>query len=146
MLDFYACLKQVDKNIKRCLRKSFHFFNSWMWPNLLIDDHHNSYIIILNKITLLGYMTKWSIQINLHWQIDLHLELKICNFVVYIKKLGIGFFFSFGQILYFFNMQVSSSYSIDQYSLILVRFPFNISYKDIMLHFNTKDILQHNIC
>jgi hypothetical protein len=119
-----------------------------MWPNLLIDDHHNSYIIDLNKITLLGYITKWSIQINLHWQINLHLESKFCNFVIYIKKSAIGFFFSVLGKYYIFSIyiQFSYSYSIDQYSLILVSFPFNISYKDIMLEFNIKDILQHNIC
>ncbi len=44
-------------------------------------------------------------------------------------------------IYIYISILASPSYSIYQYSLILVCFPFNITYKDIMFNFNIEDIL-----
>ncbi len=55
--------------------------------------------------------------------------------------MAIGFYFQFWVNIIFFQYPLVLVIQIDQYSLILVRFPFNISYKDIMLNFNIKDIL-----
>ncbi len=109
-----------------------------------MDGHHFGSTIFCEILCTVAKKLKNFPQNSMIKNNKISLDLKKSNkyFVIYIKKLIIGFFFfsNLGEY-YIFSISISSSYSIYQYSLFLVRFPFNISYKDIMFNFNIKDIL-----
>jgi len=109
-----------------------------------VDGHHFGSTIFCEILCTVAKKLKNFPQNSMIKNNKISLDLKKSNkyFVIYIKKLIIGFFFfsNLGEY-YIFSISISSSYSIYQYSLFLVRFPFNISYKDIMFNFNIKDIL-----
>lgn len=109
-----------------------------------MDGHHFGSTIFCEILCTVAKKLKNFPQNSMIKNNKISLDLKKSNkyFVIYIKKLIIGFFFfsNLGEY-YIFSISISFSYSIYQYSLFLVRFPFNISYKDIMFNFNIKDIL-----
>jgi len=109
-----------------------------------VDGHHFGSTIFCEILCTVAKKLKNFPQNSMIKNNKISLDLKKSNkyFVIYIKKLIIGFFFfsNLGEY-YIFSISISFSYSIYQYSLFLVRFPFNISYKDIMFNFNIKDIL-----